>query len=76
MSFFLHPDWKAILMRAWSVRLMAISALLSGVATWLSLAQPYLGANPLLVAAGAATAATGAALIGIYARIVQQVGVG
>lgn len=71
----LHRDWIGILKKAWSVRLMALAALMGGIATWLSLAQPYLGVNPLLVAAGAAVSATAASLIGIYARIVQQAGV-
>lgn len=56
---------------------MALSAILSGVATGLTIAQPYLGINPLLVAIGIAILATSASMIsiiGIYARIVKQSG--
>ena len=68
----LHDDWKAILTKAWSVRLMALSALLSGLATGLTIAQPYLGINPLTVAAIVGSVTTVTCLIGIYARIVKQ----
>jgi len=55
----LHSDWKAILRYAWSIRLMALAGLLSG----LEVAMPYLdgilpiptgvfaGASGLIVAA-------------------------
>ena len=35
----LHPDWKKILKRAWSVRLIVLAAVLSGVEVVL----PFLG---------------------------------
>jgi hypothetical protein len=68
----LHPNWRNILARAWSIRLMALSALLSGVSTGLTIAQPYLGVNPLSVAAIVSVVVTAASLIGIYARVVKQ----
>jgi len=70
----LHPNWRAILERAWSIRLMALSAVLSGLATGLTIAQPYLGINPLTVAGFVGTVTTVTCLIGIYARIVKQQG--
>ena len=54
---------------------MALSALLSGVATALTIAQPYLGVNPLSVAGVVGVATTAASLIAIYARIVKQQGI-
>lgn len=72
----LRNDWKLLLKRTWSVRLMALSAVLSGAATGLTIAQPYLGADPLTLAGIVGVATTASSLIGIYARIVQQKGVG
>lgn len=31
MRFSLHPEWRALLRYAWSLRLIAIAALLSGI---------------------------------------------
>ena len=75
MTIGLRRDWRGVLARAWSVRLMALSAALSGVATGLTIAQPYLGVNPLSVAAVVGVATTVASLIGIYARLVRQRGI-
>lgn len=57
---------------------MGLSAVLSGAVAGLTMAQPYLGVNPLLIAVAVAILTTAAALIsilGIYARIVKQQGV-
>lgn len=70
----LHPNWLSILQLSWSVRLMALSAVLSGVGTGLALAQPYLGVDPLTIAASVGGLTTISSLIGIYARIVKQQG--
>lgn len=54
---------------------MLLSAVLSGGATGLTIAQPYLGVNPLLVAVAVAFLATAASIISIvaiYARVVKQ----
>lgn len=58
--------------------MMLLSAVLAGVATGLTIAQPYLGVNPLLVAFAVAvltTTASVTSLIGIYARVVKQQGI-
>lgn len=75
MNLRLRPDWWSLLKRAWSVRLMALSAVLSGVATGLTIAQPYLGVNPLSIAGIVGAATTVASIIGIYARVVKQRGI-
>lgn len=36
----LHDDWKQILRKAWSMRLIILSAVLSGVEVILPMAQP------------------------------------
>lgn len=75
----LHHDWRNILMQAWSVRLMLLSAVFGGGASGLTLAQPYLSANPILIAVLVGLLTTGASLLsiaGIYARIVKQRGLG
>ena len=55
---------------------MALSAVMSGAATSLTIAQPYLGVDPLSLAAIVGVVTTLASLIGIYARIVMQEGLG
>lgn len=78
MGPLLHPDWQNILKYAWSVRLMVLSALLAGTATGLTIAQPYLSFNPLLIAFTVAVLTTSASvtsLIGVYARVVKQQGI-
>jgi hypothetical protein len=75
MLFRLRSDWQNIIKRAWSVRLMLLSAVLSGTATGLTIAQPYLGVNPLSVAGIVGIATTTASLIAIYARLVKQQGI-
>lgn len=75
MLFRLRSDWQNVIKRAWSVRLMLLSAVLSGIATGLTIAQPYLGVNPLLLAGIVGVATTAVSLTGIYARLVKQQGI-
>lgn len=64
----LAPDWKTILRKAWSVRLIAAAAVLSGA----EFAFPLFGDHmPRLVFALGGFALTAAALV---ARIVAQEG--
>ena len=64
----LAANWKTILRRAWSVRLMLLAALLSGA----EFALPYLGDKvPPGVFAALGFAVTAAALV---ARLVAQKG--
>jgi hypothetical protein len=68
----LHRDWRTILRRAWSVRLMLLSAVLGGVSASLSMVQPYINANPLVIAFAVGVATTGSALAAIWARVTRQ----
>lgn len=68
----LHNEWQALLKRSWSIRLMAIAAVLSGIVTALTIAQPYLGISPLLLAGSIGAISTVSSLIGIWARVVKQ----
>lgn len=64
----LADDWKVILRRAWSVRLMLLAALLSGA----EFALPYFGDKvPSGVFAALGFVVTGAALV---ARLIAQKG--
>lgn len=62
----LIPDWKRILRRAWSLRLMVLSGLLSGCEVILPL---FVDALPRNVFAGLAMLA---AIAGAVARVVAQ----
>lgn len=53
---------------------MALSAVMSGIATSLTIAQPYLGINPITLAGIVGMVTTISMLLGIYARIVKQAG--
>ncbi|MCL4712153.1 MAG: hypothetical protein KJZ73_13000 [Pseudorhodoplanes sp.] len=64
----LVANWKAVLRYAWSVRLMVVAAILSGVETAIQLGGNFLGLPPGLFALLSA-GATAAALI---ARFVAQ----
>lgn len=58
--------------------MMLVSALLAGIATGLTIAQPYLRVDPLLIAfcvAVLTTTASATSLIGVYARVVKQQGI-
>lgn len=68
----LHHHWRALLRWSWSIRLMALSAVLSGVVTTLTIAQPYLGVSPLLLAGLIGVIATASSLVGIFARLIPQ----
>jgi hypothetical protein len=71
----LDRDWKRLLKRAWTVRISAATVLIGGVTAGLSMAQPYLGFDPIKLSAivGALTVLSGG--LTIYARIVQQQGI-
>lgn len=71
----LHDQWLMLLKRSWSVRLMALSAVLSGLGTALTIAQPYLGISPLLIAGFIGAITMLSSLLGIYARVVKQQGI-
>ena len=66
------PNWHAVLTRAWSVRLMILAALFSGIETALSLLSADMLGLPPGIFAALASMATSAALI---ARFVAQKGV-
>lgn len=73
----LRDDWQNVIKFAWSVRLMLLSAVLAGTGTGLTIAQPYLGIDPLWIAfivAVLTTTASVTSLIAIYARVVKQQG--
>ena len=53
---------------------MLLAAVLGGVAAGLPIAQPYINTNPIIVACVTGFATAGAALAGIWARLVDQGG--
>jgi hypothetical protein len=53
-------DWKRIFWKAWSVRLMALAALLSGIEVALPLLEGYLAIPPRLFATLSGLATAGA----------------
>jgi hypothetical protein len=62
----LLPDWRRVLRRAWSLRLMALAALLSG----LEMALPFLAVDlPRQILAGLTFAVVAAAFA---ARLIAQ----
>lgn len=64
----LLPEWRAVLVRAWSARLIAIAVLLDGLST----AFPYLQ-DTLGVPSGTFGALSGlVSAIALFARIVVQ----
>lgn len=64
----LGSKWRAVLMRAWSVRLMILAAVLSGLETALTLAGNFLGLPKGLFALLAFLATCGA----FIARFIVQ----
>lgn len=48
MNLRLHPDWKAILKHAWSVRLIVITAILTGAEAALPFVTEFVSANPVV----------------------------
>lgn len=69
-AFELAPDWRDILRRAWSVRLIVLAAVLSGLEVALPFI-PVLERVPMGVFAALSALVTAAALV---ARIVAQKG--
>lgn len=60
----LHPDWKYILTKAWSVRWLAIAAVLDGTDLFLRLLLDTGHQGPwLIIGAAACTAAAGVARV-------------
>ena len=65
----LIPNWRAVLTKAWSVRLMILAAVLSGVEVALSFLDPEaLGINPGRFAALAGLASAAALVARIWAQ--------
>lgn len=64
----LHPDWRNILLYAWSVRLILLAGLLAGAEAMLLVLQPVINL-PLLALAVASGLLTCGALI---ARLMAQ----
>lgn len=64
----LLPNWQAVLRHAWSVRLLAIAALLSGVEAVLPFLQDFLPISPGTFALLSLAVSIGA----LIARIVSQ----
>lgn len=66
----LLPDWKEVLTKAWSVRFIALAAVLSGVEVVVSVLQPTMADDmPPGVFAALAGLVTAAALV---ARVLAQ----
>ena len=70
----LDRNWKTLLKRAWTVRISLFTVLLGGIVAGLSMAQPYLGYDPIKLSAivGGLTCLSG--FLTVYARVVQQRG--
>ena len=62
----IHPDWKLIIQKAWSFRLIALAAVLSGIEIILPLFETSIPRGPFAIAS---FVVTGAALV---ARITAQ----
>ncbi|NDK36671.1 hypothetical protein [Rhodovulum sulfidophilum] len=65
----LVPHWRALIRRAWSIRLILIAGLLSGVEAGLSLASPDAIGLPRGLFAGLSALVTAAAFA---ARLIAQ----
>lgn len=63
-------NWSTVLRRAWSVRFMALAALLTGVEAGLPLLDGYVDIPPRIFAALACLSAAG----GLVARFIAQKG--
>lgn len=64
----LLPDWKRILKRAWSVRLIALAAALTGLEVAMPIIGPYLPWGPGWFALASGLVAMGA----LVARLMVQ----
>lgn len=67
----LAPDWQVVLRRAWSIRLMLIAAILSGLEVVLPLLQGFISLPPGIFAALSGLTVSAA----FVARLVAQKGV-
>ncbi|MBL3560916.1 hypothetical protein [Rhodovulum sulfidophilum] len=65
----LVPQWRALIRRAWSIRLILVAGLLSGAEAGLSLASPDLLGIPRGLFAGLSALVTAAAFA---ARLIAQ----
>lgn len=68
----LIPEWRLVLKRAWSIRLIAAAGALSGLEVALPFVEPFVAIPPGMFAALAA-ATTAAAFV---ARVLAQPGIG
>lgn len=66
----LTANWRAVLVHAWSVRLMLLAALLSGIEVALPLVRDFLPITPGAFAVLSFASTAGA----VIARVVQQKG--
>lgn len=64
----LRPDWKKILTKAWSVRLMALAAVLSFLEIVFSVSGITFGLPPLTFAALSGLVSVGAFFARLYAQ--------
>ncbi len=64
----LHPDWRRILRRAWSVRLMALAFILTAAEVALPAVPPIPGVSPTALALAAGLVTAGA----FVARLIAQ----
>ncbi|PTW45703.1 hypothetical protein [Rhodovulum kholense] len=67
----LVPNWRVLIRRAWSIRLILIAGLLSGIEAGLSLASPDLLGLPRGLFAGISALVTATAFA---ARLIAQTG--
>jgi hypothetical protein len=64
----LHPDWRLILRRAWSIRFLLLAGALQAVVVFLQFDQPYSRHSPIWFAVAAFAATLGA----FISRLVAQ----
>lgn len=62
----IHPDWKQIVKKAWSFRLIALAALLSGAETVLPMFEASFPKGIFSAASGVVTA------VALLARVIAQ----
>ena len=66
----LRPDWKAILTKAWSVKLLIVAGLLSGIEAVMQIVEPTLAGS---LPPGAFAALSGLVTAGaLVARVLSQ----
>jgi integral membrane sensor domain MASE1 len=64
----LIPDWRTVLRKAWTIRLILLAAFLSGLELVLPLIREYLAVPPYLFAGLSFAVTVGA----VWARLVAQ----